>query len=151
MDLIIHWIRLNFYSLCYVWLAKSIESINQFKKEKNIADDTNYFNYASHVFKPGKFEPVKSYKTRSSPEELQIDMINNDKNLKGNIIEGDIFVINKTEETNSNGTRRVKRSNVINEVDPKTGQPTRWPNKMVVYEFDRALRNYFYIWIISIN
>jgi hypothetical protein len=69
-------------------------------------------------------------------------MINNDKNLKNNIIEGDIFVINKTDDTNNNGNRRVKRSNIINEIDPKTGQPTRWPNKMVVYEFDRALRNY---------
>ena len=65
-------------------------------------------------------------------------MINN-KNLQHKVIEGDILVDSfENTKPNENEKFNVSLRSIINEF--KNSYSTRWPNKLIPFEFDPAFR-----------
>lgn len=65
-------------------------------------------------------------------------------NIEEEIVEGDILT---RKNVNSYEKTRFRRK-IVNEIDRRTNQPTRWPNKIVPYEYDPSFRNKLQYFII---
>ncbi|CAF0843095.1 unnamed protein product [Brachionus calyciflorus] len=100
---------------CLTILIKILQSLHIARQD---------IRYASYVFEPGLIKPLEP-KEREPSEEKNSQTISE---IDEDVIEGDILL--RKEDTIDRSKRKI-----INEINFRKDQPTRWPQKIVPFEF----------------